>query len=322
MRLGVTLPSATRTSQSSQPDLVARFAREAESAGFAGLWVNEHLLVPDSFRTSWLEPVATLSYASAVTDHIPLGTAILVQPMRHPVWTAKQAATLQYLAGGRLTLGLGLGYDEDEFDAVGVPYAERSGRFTEGLELLVELLAGGPVHFAGEYYDVDGIEIEPEPRTPPRILIAGRGHERDGEWEVPEAVCRRVATADGWLSSSRETFARDVEAIDAYLEDRGQDPGDSEKVVVNQIHVVPGTDEAAIADRQRRVYGSWLSEERGSEHGERHYFFGTVEDITEHLRRYERAGFDQVILNPMALQPEGMLRQLDLIAEYLPDEYL
>lgn len=322
MRLGVTLPSATRTSQSSGPDLIKRFAKTAESVGVAGLWVNEHLLVPDSFTTAWLEPIGTLAFAAAVTDHVPLGTSILIHPLRHPVWVAKQAATLQYLANGRLTLGLGLGYIADEFDAVDVPFDERSGRFTEGLELLTRLLDGGSVDFDGEYYHVDGIEIEAVPQSPPRILIAGGGNTRDGESHVPEGVRERIAMADGWLSSSRETFGEDMAQIDAFLENSGRDPTESEKVVINQIHIVPGTDEAAIKRRQRRVYGTWLSEERGSEHGERHYFFGTVDDIVQQLRRYERAGFDQVILNPMTLHPEGMLRQLDLIAEYLPDEYL
>lgn len=133
MRLSVSLPGFATDGYRVPPSRLKHFARQAEEFGFGGVWQSDHLLNPPTYSTSFLDPLTTLASIAEVTDRIPLGTCLVILPLRDPVWVAKRAATVQHLSEGRLSLGVGLGYVEDEFEAVGVPISERSPRFTKVL---------------------------------------------------------------------------------------------------------------------------------------------------------------------------------------------
>src|ERR1700730_13528024 len=124
MKLGIHLPHA---GEQSTPALIRRFAVQAEELGLDDIWVSEHIIVPrDQFPRSPLfyDPVLTLTWVAAVTRRARLGTSVLVLPMRHPLPLAKELSTLHNLSGGRLICGVGVGWLEPEFAALGVPFRE------------------------------------------------------------------------------------------------------------------------------------------------------------------------------------------------------
>jgi len=136
MKIGVSLPSFATEGYRLPPGRIQSYAWEAEERGFAGVWQTEHLLRPPAYKFSRTDPLTTLAIAGGATEEVPIGTSVLLLPLRNPVMVAKRAATIQHITGERLTLGLGLGWAQAEFDAVGVPYEERGPRFTEALDLV------------------------------------------------------------------------------------------------------------------------------------------------------------------------------------------
>src|SRR5438105_2599201 len=131
MQLGIHLPQA---GSKASPELIRNHARRAEDIGLSDVWVSEHIIVPrKQFPRSPLfyDPILTLTWVAAVTERVRLGTSVIVLPMRHPLPLAKELATLHNLSGGRLILGVGVGWLEAEFAALGVPF-HGGGRRDEG----------------------------------------------------------------------------------------------------------------------------------------------------------------------------------------------
>ena len=315
MELGVAPPTFATDGWRLPASRLERFARRAEALGFGGVWVTEHLLHPPGRNYSRLAPLTTLATPAGATDSIPLGTSVLILPLRDPVLVAQRAATLQYLSEERLHLGLGLGWVEAEFDAVGVPWAERGRRFSEALELVRRLLSGEETTFRGEFYEVEGLRLEPHVRRPPRILVGGGGVERDGERHVPEAVKERLLHhADGWLAPPRPpaTLEADWNEIAAHLERAGRDPSTLDRVGLNWLHLVPGVGSEVAREKQRRVFVARRG--AGPERAEtamENQLSGSVEDVRGQVEAYERLGFDQLILGPTTHDPADAERQLD-----------
>lgn len=309
MKLGVALPSFASDDCRVTARQFERYARRAEEYGFAGVWELEHLVQPPTYRTSWLDPLTTLATVAGVTETVPIGTSILILPMRNPVLVAQRAATVQHLSEGRLTLGLGLGYVEAEFDAVNVPFEERSPRFSEGLELLYRLLHEDRVTFDGEFYNIEEFSLEPDVR-PPRVLAGGGGVEADGERHVPVPIKTRVARVDGWIAPSGppELRGRDWSEIAEHLEAEGRDPAAFDRVALNYTYLVPGAGSETATEKQRAVFEEYITGSRGS--SEELHLPGTVEDVREQLTEYEAADFDQVILGPPTYDPIEIDRQL------------
>jgi probable F420-dependent oxidoreductase len=212
--LGVVLPTQGRDPD---PDFLVDFAVEAETLGFASLWVPDHVL---RVFGPILDPVVALSFVAAATREIGLGTSVLVAPYRHPVHLANELATLDVLCGGRLCVGLGIGWARKEFEALGIPHTERGRRTDEILESLVRLWGGGPASYEGEFYAFEGVELGTTPRTNggPRLLIGGKS----------EAALRRTLRfGAGWngFGDAPEDI-RDVRRRIARLGDElGRNPG-------------------------------------------------------------------------------------------------
>jgi probable F420-dependent oxidoreductase len=163
-------------------------ARRAEAAGVDDLWVADHIAIPpDQSEGSdgrYLDPLATLAYLAGATSRIGLGTGVLVLPYRPPLPTAKWVATIQELAGGRLLLGVGAGWMEAEFRALGVPY-DRRGAITDAtLGFLERCFAGDRVEANGQPF-----LFRPRPARPP-VLVGGA---------PPHALRRAVRFGDGWM---------------------------------------------------------------------------------------------------------------------------
>lgn len=334
MKLGLHLPTWSNDSSKLPVRRLVEYTQRAEEYGFESAWVIDHLTKPASYGRSWHDPFTTLSFLANATDRIQLGTGILVFPMRNPVLVAKQAATLHELAEGRLTLGLGLGYVKQDFAAVNVPFKERSPRFTEGLELLYQLLHNDRVTFSGEFFSVKDFELEPRLARPPKIIIGGSGTYRDedqdhygggeiGDRFVPEAVLERIARADGWIATARslDTTTFDFGAVTDHIEQSGTDPRQSELYAHQYVHLVPRANTTDAIDEQRAVFKNYIGERRPIEYAEENYLFGSIEDIREQISEYESLGFDQLMIGPVTDSPNELDRQLDLWNEHILSEF-
>ncbi len=175
---------------------IPAMARTFEGAGFDSLWVSDHIVMPREIRSRypfaadgkatwatdmpWFDAIVALALAAAVTERVRLGTAVLVLPLRHPIEFAKQAASIDVASGGRLELGVGAGWLEEEFDALGAPFSERGRRLDESIRIAREC-------WTGERGDVLAY---PTPAHPIPLLIGGHS----------EAALRRARRLDGWLA--------------------------------------------------------------------------------------------------------------------------
>ena len=188
------------------PGGLARFAAQAEAAGYGSLWTFQRLLVPEGSAMepvyhSVLDPMVALGYAAAVTSRIRLGVAVVNMPYLSPAYLAKQAASVDVLSGGRLDLGLGLGWMPEEFTAAEAVMPGRGARTAEYIEVMRRLWAGGVTEFHGEHYTIPAGRAAPLPvqRPGPPVLLGGT---------VPRALQRVGRLADGWITSSRTDLSR------------------------------------------------------------------------------------------------------------------
>ena len=236
MRIGAKLPSS-----GGDPARlgVPVMARRLEEAGFDSVWASDHVVMTEDtsrsyypfgddgspgwdVSTPWYDALIVLAQAAAVTERVELGTAVLVLPQRHPVVLAKQVASLDALAGGRVALGVGAGWFREEFEALGVEFDTRGKRFSEWLTLLRRCWDGRPGAFDGVHYQLpEGVIHEPTPVGPVPLLIGG----------VSGVALRRAATqGDGWLGLQRtDRLAPDaaraaVERMRAEARTAGRDP--------------------------------------------------------------------------------------------------
>jgi probable F420-dependent oxidoreductase len=202
-----------------------RIARRAEELGYHSVWTLQRLLNPaDSTDQTYRkvpDPLITLAFLAAQTSRIRLGVAVLNMPFFSPPLLAKQAATLDEVSGGRLDLGLGLGWMPEEFTAVGVPYERRGARAEEFLAALRELWSADVAEFSGEFYQLPRVRFDTRPvQSPePPILLGG----------ASEPALRRAGRlAAGWVSASRADPSRLGESIEIVRDaarSAGRDPG-------------------------------------------------------------------------------------------------
>ena len=218
-----------------RPQVIRAVAMAAETAGFATLWVGEHVVLVDEPRSrypysadgriavpadaDWLDPLLSLSYVAAVTSRIGLATGVLLLPEHNPVMAAKQAATLDVLSAGRLTLGVGIGWSAEEFAALGVPFARRGRRTAEYVSAMRALWADDVTSFRGEFAGFDAIRVNPKPVHGRRIPVVLGGNS--------DAALRRVAAfGDGWYGFNlpAAAVAERLGALAGYCRDRGREP--------------------------------------------------------------------------------------------------
>jgi probable F420-dependent oxidoreductase len=190
-----------------QPEVIKAVAVTAEACGLATLWLGEHIVMVDRPESrypytadgriavradaDWLDPLLSLSFIAGVTAAIGLATGVLLLPEHNPVLTAKQAATLDVLSGGRLTLGIGIGWSAEEFAALGVPFSRRGRRTAEYVAAMRSLWAEDVASFAGEFCGFESVRVNPKPVRNRRIPVVVGGNS--------DAALARVASfADGW----------------------------------------------------------------------------------------------------------------------------
>jgi probable F420-dependent oxidoreductase len=314
MHFGLRLPSFALGAGTASLDEMGAYLRRAEDLGFDTAMLIDHLLVaPPAYRTTWLEPITLLAALSGVTRTIQLGTLVLVLPFREPVQFAKQWATLDVLSGGRSILGVGVGWMEREFEAVGIPHRERGARMNELLELITALWTQETVTYEGRYYRVRDLQLEPKPvqRPHPPIWIGGgtQPSERIYGQQVPsvEPVLRRIARyAKTWVphsSATAEMVDRDWNDLLRYMAEAGRPADDMRKVYSNFVYVLePGQRPEEAAPFFRTYSGMDL------EYWQEFYLLGEAEAVAERIRGKIEAlgGVDHLILNPLNWDPRHL----------------
>jgi len=192
MTAGIHLPQA---GPAASGEALRRAAILAEQVGFADVWVSDHLVVPTGVpyppSAYVFEPLTALTWAAAVTSRVRLGTTVLVLPMRNPLVVAKTVATLDQLSGGRVLLGTAAGWLEAEFDALGVPFAERGPRTDEALEMLRCLWAEDHITAEFPVHGARFASIRAKPQPVGRVPIWIGGH-------AEVALARAARVGDGW----------------------------------------------------------------------------------------------------------------------------
>jgi probable F420-dependent oxidoreductase len=232
MRIGFGLPVAGAWANA---DNVARFAARAEELGYGSLWAFQRLLVGadqnlDPVYQSVLDPLVALTFAAAHTSRIRLGVAVVNLPFVSPAYLAKQATTLDVLSGGRLDLGLGVGWSPAEFTATGTSPHRRGARAEEYLGVLHTLWADETSRYDGQFYTIPPARMAPKPvqRPGPPVLLGG---------SAPAALRRAGRLAAGWITRSAHDLSRigtDIAVVHAAARQAGRDPA-SVRVVVRGV---------------------------------------------------------------------------------------
>jgi probable F420-dependent oxidoreductase len=292
------------------------FAIRAEALGFDALWTAEHLLTaPGLYGVAWLSPLLCLAHMAAVTREIRIGTNILILCLRNPVMTAKEIATLDVLSGGRTILGVGVGWDRHEFEVAGVPFSERGGRTDEALALLRRLLTERRVTHRGRYYQVEDVTIDPRPRRPPPVWIAGGSKVKTALSPDPPgiapSVLRRIAAADGWTAraaGTQESVKEDWRKIVEHCRASGRDPATLTFSHLNFLHLVPTRDREEALRIQRPYFERVMGTHRTWAQLQESYLAGTTADIVARIADLERAGLQHMVLCPLAYDLEQLER--------------
>src|SRR6478672_510269 len=197
-------------------------AAAAERCGFATLWSGEHVVMVDRSasrypysddgqiavpaQADWIDPIVGLSFAAATTSTIGIATGVLLLPEHNPVHLAKQAATLDSLSSGRLTLGIGIGWSREEFDALGVPFERRGARTAEYVAAMRTLWRDDVASFSGEFVGFDSVRVNPKPVADSGIPIVLGGNS--------DAALRRAAAwGDGWYGFNVDGVAAVAERV-------------------------------------------------------------------------------------------------------------
>jgi probable F420-dependent oxidoreductase len=324
-RFGVFLPSYIWEGDGDERARgIREFARRVEALGFDSLFITDHLLAAKRFYSvSFLEPLSALAVAAGVTERVRLGTSILIMPLRNPVLLAKELATLQFLSENRMILGAGVGWNDAEYEAVGVHKSERGKRTDEMLDILVPLLEGRTVTYHGRYYSVDDLFIEPTASRRPEIWIGGGSQLADPKSpDVPrfvESVKARVLRSDGWIprpTCPPEDIARDWSELQAYYRERGRDPQECVVAHENFLHLVLTNDPERAREEQHRAFLKVMSSERGPRYLESVYLFGTPDEVVASLQARVDAGVEYFVLHTMTPDPEQLR---DWVDEIIPN---
>ncbi len=292
MKLSVEFPSVAYREG---PAAVARLAQAIENIGFDQLDIFDHVVMgyPTEGRDKPIYPpkmpimeaLTTLAYAAAVTERIGLGTEVLVLPQREPVLVAKQLSTLDTLSGGRVRLGVGVGWQASEYQALGEDFNNRGRRMDEAIRLIRAYWSEERVDFQGEFYRAEAMAMEPKPPQGANLPIwVGGG--------APQALKRVGELADGWLApaiESPERAARMIETIHRHAEEAGRDP---DRIGMQMMVGMPPRDDAGKG------------------------FYNDASRVVQRANQVAEMGFEWTALNATAIFQAGF-RSVDAMIDKL-----
>ncbi len=293
-KLGVLVPGGFGGTPPTLAEFSA-FFRRAEELDYDSLWVIDRIFHPNSI----IDPIALLTCAATVTQRVRLGTAVLLFVLRNPVLVAKTTSTLDYLSGGRLTLGISLGGRDNEFGPMGVNVRRRVSRFNEGLEVMRRLWTEQDVTHHGQHFTMDRVNVEPKPLQQPSIPIIIGG-------SADTALKRAAERADGWVAggaASPEAFAQAWDMVRDYASSAGRNPDSLQSAKLIYTYVDSDRDRAkrALEEFTHAYYGPQYDVENACA-------FGRPEDCAEKLQAYIDAGAQTVMVGPTWPDPAQIER--------------
>jgi len=259
---------------------VAGFARAVEDGGLDSAWLADHFFYRDDDGTTYgiHEAWTWLAGVAAVTHRIQLGHLVACTSFRSPALTAKLAVTLDAVSNGRFVLGLGCGWHEPEYQAMGLPFDHRVGRFEEALEIITRMLDGEQVTFSGRWYQAEAAVLAPKPTRHIPILVAAR---RDRMLALTAAHADLWNTA--WYGLPSDRLMTTLAAFDAALADAGRTRDDVQPTAGITIR---DPDQPPVPEP------------------EVHALAGTVEDLARAFDAYAALGFEHLMvgLEPMTIR--------------------
>ncbi|HTR63453.1 MAG TPA: LLM class F420-dependent oxidoreductase [Candidatus Binataceae bacterium] len=219
------------------PQLFAHLAQSAERFGFESIWTVEHVVIPQDYKSPYPysasgkipgsedvpipDPLLPLAYAAAITRNLKLGTGVMILPQRHPLYVAKELATLDVLSNGRVVFGIGSGWLKEEFDSLGLDFHQRGARTDEAIKSLRALWSPEPASaFHGKHFNFGPVKCFPKPVQKGGVPIVVGGHS-------PAAARRAGRYGDGFfpaigeVDKLKELFAM----VSAEAKKAGRDPG-------------------------------------------------------------------------------------------------
>jgi alkanesulfonate monooxygenase len=276
-------------------EIILAYIDQAEAWNVDSIWLSDHLL----HQTPELETLTMLSVIASRTKKMKFGASVLLLPLRQLLVVAKAIATLDFLAPGRIIVGVGLGANPQEFAACGVPLTGRGERVDEGITLLRRLWTESHITYAGKYYQLQDVTLEPKPTKQPHIdlWVGGRS----------DAAFRRIARlADGWFASrvTPDTYQQGMKKIRQYAEEYGRNPAKIESGVLIFTQI---TDTARQGEQVLEAFAQLFPE---PELVKSCCAVGTSTQCVAKIQRYVEAGADKFVLWPMC-PPDALLLQLE-----------
>lgn len=310
MDVGLALPQYDFSVPGESPlawETLAGWAERAEALGFGSVWLSDHLFLDISrygappARHGCFDPISALGALARRTSRVRLGTLTMCGPLRPATVLAKAMATVDVLSGGRLTLGLGAGWYEDEMIEAGMGLdrpGPRLARLAEAVEVVRGMFAGGPFTFEGRYERADGARCLPRPvqRPGPPVWVGGKGD------RLIDLAARH---ADGWNTAwiwSHDDWSRRAALLDARCEAAGRDPASVTRSV--GLYALAGEDEADLArrfDRLRRVSPPGVLDRTDLDEWRAGRLVGTVAQVSEQVARWHELGVTSLVLNAGAV---------------------
>lgn len=304
MKVGFALPHQGPVATRDNMRLVAT---EAELMGYDSLWTNERLLVPVNAKTPYpgnaegvldeeykthLDHLTCMTYVSAITERVRLGVSVINIPWYNPVLLAKRLAAMDVLSNGRITVGVGLAWSEDECDAANIPYRERGRIGEEAIECLLAVWGPDPVEYHGKYFNLEPAYIGPKPVQKPHPPIVVGAF-------APKALDRAGRLADGFTGCCApvDALISMMRQVKKAAAGRGRDP---DKLVSVMRCLVNRTDER-LDDATRAVtHGTW-------------------DQIAGDVRKMADAGVDEIFFDVAfqkdAQSRDGLLRYMERFRE-------
>jgi probable F420-dependent oxidoreductase len=219
------------------PEAIARYARTVEELGYDHLVIFDHVLGADSnrpggwtgvydHRSMFHEPFVLYGYLAALTTRLKLATAVIVLPQRQTALVAKQAAEVDVLSRGRLILGVGIGWNQVEYEALGMRFTDRGRRIEEQIAVLRALWTQEVVDFKGRWHRIDRAGIDPLPVQRPIPVWMGGGYQARDRKVIEPALRRIAAIADGWFTHlpPNDDGRAGMEAFQRFVREAGRDP--------------------------------------------------------------------------------------------------
>ncbi len=258
---------------------VLELCRHVEATGWDGVWYADHFM-PDGEDTSapCNEAWTILSALAASVPRIRIGPMVTGNTYRHPAVLAKMAATVDHISGGRLVLGLGSAWQENEHAAYGIPFytvGDRLQRLEEACQLIKSLFSEEQTSFNGKYYQLHNAPLEPKPIQNPLPLLIGGGGEK-----VTLRITARYA--DEWNTwGDVATLKHKMAVLDRHCADIGRDPAQIQRSAVGMLFL---SDDAQLIEKMR------------SRSGDRPMILGNAEEVRETVKAYADAGVDELII--------------------------